>query len=355
MVKIKHKSFWIIIGSIIAMTHSFITYGAIRSFCQEDYPTQLKSADGVYIGKVIDVAFEGKGTIAQGNGLIEGTWETVTYEVDTVIKGDNAKKIVIRVFNYDSTAVVYSNTIPVEQRSVVFVSKPQNSPGIYNLYKNMPPICVVAKQKTLGLPEGATPSQRLQEEIKATASSGKSSLAVPAINILSQIGNKETIPFIKTLSNEAATDDIATAALTARIQLNDVTAIPSVIDLCESGKLNEEQRTKIGGILQTLQGKDVIPSLLGSLRSKDVIIRRSASYALRNILDNQAIPHLAKCLDDADKEVQYNAIFALSVNIGKSKNPVPSIPEFNDNSNKYTRYWKEWWKVEGAKKFATPE
>jgi len=95
----------------------------------------------------------------------------------------------------------------------------------------------------------------------------------------------------------------------------------------------------------------------------DLLTRRCAVVALRNIHSTTALPALAAALDSSDMEIAYAAMMGLSAyatgqvpggrETPQGADPVvlahsPSFSAFNEDPTRYLKYWRRWWKCEAC-------
>jgi HEAT repeat protein len=68
---------------------------------------------------------------------------------------------------------------------------------------------------------------------------------------------------------------------------------------------------RISGVMMAL-GNPAVPELIRALQDDNALLRSFAAETLGNFDDPEVIPHLSRALNDAEEDVQYHAIWALS-------------------------------------------
>jgi len=82
-------------------------------------------------------------------------------------------------------------------------------------------------------------------------------------------------------------------------------------------------------------------TLAAKLKSGSVVVRRLASFMLRQAKAESVVPHLKSALNDSDSEVRYNAVVGLAL-VADDKGHVPSMDKSAEDEQQYIDYWKKW-------------
>jgi len=79
------------------------------------------------------------------------------------------------------------------------------------------------------------------------------------------------------------------------------------------------------------------------LHATDVVVRRAAAAALRNIGGTEAIGPLTEALGDSDDQVVWTAILGLALTTGDLHHGPGAEEEFNGKQKEtYVNYWRNW-------------
>ena len=190
--------------------------------------------------------------------------------------------------------------------------------------------------------------------------------------------------FVKTLREFSMSEDVPLRgmAFAALVRLGDYSVLRQAVDFLgttggdDSGRVWKsriiEAISQIGGdqIRRSLEAggrstscpsqskhslqKSELEFLESLLESGDVDLRRASSRALRGICDPSSAAHLARALNDSDKEVQYDAIMGLAALEDFPKGlPTPTQQAYEKNPAEFLAVWKEWWKRTGHRKYLT--
>jgi len=302
----------------------------------------LVAADAIYAGRVRAIRGGGAGATTVGNTEIQGEWKAAEFVIDHVIKGPVAPAVTIEFFAADRLLRgVFLASIPMDKRCLLLLSRSGNQ---YRLLDPSTPVLLLAPAPLAGLDEKATESERLQAELLAATGSEEDAVVAQAVKCVAALGlaDAQVITALKRLSEHEKPAIVGTA-LAARIQLGDATAVGPAQGLVESGGCPEGQCRQIVAALRTLTAPEYVEELRKLLTSKSVVLRRSASYALRESEAGDLLPILARALEDTDQEVQYNAIMGMARRASGDGELAPAYSMFLEDPERHVENWRRWW------------
>src|SRR5207248_921472 len=91
-------------------------------------------------------------------------------------------------------------------------------------------------------------------------------------------------------------------------------------------------------------GTSFVKTMIRLAAMKNLAIHRGAISALRGFKHRAAFPALAAALDDPDRYVRYDAMFALCSPMNVQGVGCPPIPEFEKNEQSYITRVRTWWR-----------
>lgn len=124
----------------------------------------------------------------------------------------------------------------------------------------------------------------------------------------------------------------------------------------------QEQRGEIFRQIINLKDPKLLPTLHAMLSHSNNSIRQEAAIAVRQIAEGKSeqemaatVPHMIRCLDDADETVRHFAATTLNAVLGHPELNGKLLQYTPDDISEVANFWKTWWQTEDAAKFKTAQ
>lgn len=322
------------------------------------YPVSLGPASSLIDSS--DLVAKGEVKNKKEVGLIElpyGKYKRVLalFHMDRVIKGKEIAKdgdeINIELFE-SVTGRVRFEQLSQGEYCIVFL---KSEAGNLRFHER------VSKSKLPALREKSkirfaedSPKHRLVEELINIALSDEYKIAHEAIEELSVLGIKETIPYLKQL--EGVKDSVVKGqSFAARIELGDFSCINDAVHYIEqvsseSGLEVQKAKSAICSAIETIRDSKIVSQLNILTEHPDELLRKSVVYALRSIHDLSSVPYFIRRLRDSNPDIRYNAVMGLAEATKKYQEWAPAIDTFHKDETQYIQRWEAWWTQEGKLK-----
>lgn len=336
-----------LIGSVLAMSSVVVNVAWGRLIGAGDSPDQLlQKSDAIFAGRAHDIVEGEKEVLAVHGVRVDGRWRIAAFQIDDAIKGDVGHDARVSFFETKGMDGPFSS-IDRDVRCVVFVRK---ADGGYRLIDPDAPVIRLNPKAPPPLPANASTRDRLRAELEAAASAD-AEIAIPAIDWLVQFG-KEALPTFLAVS-KSADPNVKATAVAASLRVGDASLLPSVSQLVRVPGLTDAKEGLYEAV-SSIKNPEYAPAVADLLDADDVGLRRAASYAIRSIGDKTLLPKLAKCLDDPDREVQYNATMGLARLLNRNE-WAASKAVFMKDPEPYLAKWRAWWQGVGNKGQGQPK
>jgi hypothetical protein len=307
----------------------------------------LAAADAVYAGKAAAVLHEDGGRQPGGTASEKGTWRTIRFEVDHVIKGPPAKEGKVRFFVPDHQDLrLRFPPVPLDTRCLVVLRAEKGAVGSYRLSDPGEGVVLLAPMPVQRPREAASDVERAHVELLHAAKASDATIARPAIRSLGNLGVaiEETVKALIELS-KGKDPEVAGTALATRMRLRDMSVTKDLLEFIRSGRAASVPRMDIIlGMRQWTKPED-IGHLAEFLEAQDPFLRCEAVTTLTDIKDARTVPVLVRALRDPDLQVRYYAVHGLAERTGQKGEWSPGLEPFAKDPSYYTDRWRQWWQA----------
>jgi hypothetical protein len=297
------------------------------------------AADLIVSGRITTIRQVGVGTVENGAEKVPCRMMVADVSVDQALKGSVSESVLSVHFIETEGEFIGYMPPEVSLHSIFFLKQVD---GNYSFVSPVfPQIPAVP-----GVISGSGPIlDRLIHQTTAVIESrdisiGRKQLALFMLEITK--GEAATQALKKASDNQdAAVRLSATAKLLLR---NDISKIDLAADalLRPAENLDSEVRQNLlAAIAGYVSDPRATPSLIGLMRSDDVLVRRASTSALIRTRSPEAVSALTQALDDKDSEVRFNAIVALA-EINQQPEWKPDKDQFQANERPYLEHWRSW-------------
>jgi hypothetical protein len=304
-----------------------------------DLESLCSQGDLIVVGAVADVHREGETTINIQGQSVEALSMSAELSAQKVLKGKLANPRV--AFKFFIPPPSGYGGIARGQFGVFFLRESKSGPQILDPYHPY----VVA------LPGAPGTSGACLDQVTAELAYVVASAAAPPR------AKREAVEALRSLRTSAAALALTTAARDADPGTRTL-AIAALLERGEMAWLDPAARILLSQergvdaypvwrLTTAIEGrvKDprAIPTLVRLLHATDVVVRRAAAAALRNIGGTEAIGPLTEALGDSDDQVVWTAILGLALTTGDLHHGPGAEEEFNGKQKEtYVNYWRNW-------------
>ena len=205
-------------------------------------------------------------------------------------------------------------------------------------------------------PQGATVEDRLHGEFGGALDSADPAVVEAALTALGELGLSKdeaglAARFIYSPDKVLAGCALVTLLKSGHFEyLGDAVAYMGTYPKTSSKEFG--YAAKIGVVVRLITDPEVAVRLIGSMDSPNLLVRQSATYALRRAKVRAAVPLFVKGLEDADFDIRYNCLMGLAETVEGKLIPewAPGTEHFAKDEGKYIRAWQDWWEKEGKEK-----
>jgi len=300
-----------------------------------DLPALVKESDIIVLGQVVSVKEEGRTTINIQGRSMAARRMVASLRADKILKGQLSAAGVPIVFFTTELPLGYQNIVAT-QYGMFFLR------GDYVVNNPYYPFIVAAQGATA---EEGDVLDRVIAHVAHVLITPEMSLDQrrQAVEILSKV---ETTATTEVLRRTVQSSNILLRfqAVAALLRRNDVSAL----NTAEEALLQPQQNTDKDllsslafAIRDGIRDPRAIPSLTRLLFAPDVQTRRGAAAALRHTEIDAVIEPLSLALNDADKEVRFQAVLGLAMVTGNT-DYAPSFDLYEQDEKRYLDYWRNW-------------
>lgn len=205
-------------------------------------------------------------------------------------------------------------------------------------------------------PKGATHGERLQAELDGALGSTDRAVVEAALTALGECALSKDEAALAARFVHGPDKVLAGCALAALLKsgyfeyLDDAVVYMGLYP--PDNSTQHGYASKIGVVVRQITDPAVVTRLLGSMSSPNLLVRQSATYALRCTKVKAAVPLFIKGLQDADFDVRYQCVMGLAETVEGKRVPecAPGTELFAKDEAKCIRAWQDWWEKEGKAK-----
>lgn len=317
-----------------------------------DIPGLCADADLVAVGRVDAIRPDGETTLAEGGATYPAQFMDAELKVEKVLKGVADETISFRFMTPTVPVVgVGGPGVAAGQFGVFFLQR--GARGYEVLNPDYPFILAAPGAPKTGGSTLVKVTGEIAHVLKAPEAS--TSQKAQAISLLGGLQAEGASEALETAARSQPVN-LRLLAMGALFSRNDISFLPEARKLLLSNDPAIPESTReaaAGAIGFGVKDPRAVPFLIPLLQSSDVFVRRGATTALRNIHDPAAIKPLAGALYDPDHEVRYSAVVGLGEITGQNE-WTPAIANFDQNEQKFLKYWRDWAKVNVKPENPTP-
>jgi hypothetical protein len=316
------------------------------------YPTPvpnvayLADQSGVIVkGRILEVNETGTITKATEDGLVTLHEMAASVQVDNVLKGNVEAKVITVDWLEDRGALVL--TLEQDEYTLLFLNSGKD--GTFTFADAQVGKLPITSQNVPSAEAARDTEGRLEGQLMASLSDPDREVARTALEQVGNLGHVRSTEAIRMIAS-GSTPDFQGLAYRALLRLGDFSLLDQAIRYAEQPAQELELRRlqlAVAEAIGDIEDRSVVPALNSLLSSPSVDLRRAAAMALRTIGDPSGAGSLVRALDDSDRDVQYDAVMALSSVAGASPDNAPARDIFDQAPAKYLNYWKSWWDTSG--------
>ena len=329
---------------VFASLSQGMTNASAAPFPVLDVSALTREAHLITVGQIVSVREEERGNYEIGGQLISARRMVASLNVSRVLKGEADGEVLFRFFLTDQFDDGYPE-LGVEQFGMFFLrSTPEGHvpASLYHPFVNV--------TQTRCAAEG-THLARVVAELECVLNSPATIRErIATIWALRTVQTAETSSVLRRAARELPSplNLLAAGMLLSR---NDTSVLPlieqaiqhsPIVALRDEGYSSE---MNLGAWLGEIRDTTAIPTLARLIENPDIVVRRGAAQALRNIRTEAVIEPLSRALYDDDWEVRWLAVMGLAGIAGaddEGNSWYPSHDEFRQNEQRYLDHWREW-------------